>query len=95
MSERWGDSQRDRDALDAWITREGPEDTWDEVEVPDQVEVGDTVRDLGTAHDAPVTSAPGRVVSTWVLPDGRQGVRVQFPAASYDLVADRLQVDPR
>lgn len=22
MSERWGDSQRDRDALDAWITRE-------------------------------------------------------------------------
>ena len=22
---RWGDSQRDRDALDAWITREPPE----------------------------------------------------------------------
>lgn len=24
--DRWGDSQRDRDALDRWITRDQPED---------------------------------------------------------------------
>jgi hypothetical protein len=94
MSERWGDSQRDRDALDAWITREGPEEPWDEVDVPDQVEVGDRVRDLGTHLEPPVTSAPGIVARTWVMPDGRQGVRVEFNAASYDLTAERLQVEP-
>lgn len=44
MTERWGDSQRDRDALDRWITTE-PENC-DEPEF-DEYDPGDEVDDEG------------------------------------------------
>lgn len=63
MGERWGDSQRDRDQLDRWITREPPEPDDDArfVEVLDQVGLVMPVADEwdDDEPDAPTTITDG------------------------------------
>ena len=84
MNERWGDSQRDRDELDAWITREPGQDEDENLNIAGSSHVPlafDQSAHLPQPGIKPGASAPNRFYMYGVVG------RLAMLAASYELEA--------